>query len=89
MPKYTVDKAFWHKGHLLPAGSSVTLTKAEAKYLPVVEEQAAPAAVPAVAEVVIEAAPEPSPAIGASVMEQAPHATKRQRRVADNAHSAD
>jgi hypothetical protein len=88
MPKYNVDKAFWRNGHLLEVDSSVTMSKAEAKYLghvlTEVDVSPAPAQAPAVQE---PAAPEPvtpavdAPVAGASVAEQ-PH--EKPRHVAKN-----
>jgi hypothetical protein len=90
MPKYTVDTAFWHKGHLLPEGSSVTMTAAEAKYRNhMLTEVGAAAPAPAQAPAAPAAA---APVAGASVAEQPhdkpQHVAKHKRHRTDAANDS-
>jgi hypothetical protein len=81
MPKYNVDKTFWRNGLEVTAGESITLSKAEAKYLGhVVSEskvEAAPAPAPAVEP------DNPAPVAGVTVAEKP---QVRRKRDAEPAH---
>ncbi|MEH2517485.1 hypothetical protein V1279_003058 [Bradyrhizobium sp. AZCC 1610] len=87
MPKYTVDAAFWHKGLLVPVGSSVTMTEAEAKYRKhaLTEEGDKAATVEAPAFEVAE--PAPAPVLAAVVQEKPVTGHGKRRRHAESQHA--
>lgn len=90
MPKYNVDRVFWHRGREIAVGSTVSMTKAEAKYLGHVLSEsklAAPVAAPepTPAPVEVEAAPEAA-AIAVAVTEEKPvrHGKRHKSRGAEH-----
>jgi hypothetical protein len=60
MTEYTANTDFWRKGQLVPKGTSVSMTKAEAKYLGhALTEKGAEVAAPVASATVADAAPAP------------------------------
>ncbi|ARQ95340.1 hypothetical protein [Bradyrhizobium phage BDU-MI-1] len=88
MPKYNVDKAFWHRGREVEAGETVTMTKAEAKYLGHVvseDKPAAPVAAPEPAPAHVEVeAPEVQPLTAAVTEDKPVRHVKRHKRGAEH-----
>lgn len=89
MPKYNVDKAFWLRGREIAAGETVTMTKAEAKYLGHVVSEYKPAAPvaapePTPAPVEVEVVPEVAPLAAAVTEEKPVRHGKRYKRGADH-----